>query len=139
LAHFSSGEKPVIIKHTLALTLLTGVAIGLVAGTAIHAEQTKSAPAYLIAEVQVTDPAKFATYSQQVPGTLAPFGGHFMVRRSKIEVVEGDAPKAFVIIAFDSMEKAKAWETSSAYEAIKPIRHASATSRIFIAEGLPAE
>jgi hypothetical protein len=58
---FQEEKKPVIIKHTLALTLLTGVAIGLVAGTAIHAEQTKSAPAYLVAEVQVTDPAKFAT------------------------------------------------------------------------------
>jgi uncharacterized protein (DUF1330 family) len=128
-----------IIKHKLALTLLTGVAIGLIAGTAIHAQQTKSAPAYVVAELQVTDPAKFATYAQQVPGTLAPFGGRYLARRGKIEAVEGDAPKGFVIIAFDSMEKAKAWETSSAYEAIKPIRHASATSRIFIAEGLPAE
>jgi uncharacterized protein (DUF1330 family) len=133
------GRKAVIIKHKLALTLLTGVAIGLVAGTTIHAQQTKSLPAYVVAELQVTDPPKFATYAQQVPGTFAPFGGHYLVRRGKIEALEGDAPKAFVIIAFDSMDKAKAWEASSAYEAIKPIRHASATTRSFIAEGLPAE
>jgi uncharacterized protein (DUF1330 family) len=34
------------------------------------------------------------------------------------------------------MEKAQAWEDSPAYEAIKPIRHSSAKSRVFIAEGV---
>jgi len=41
-----------------------------------------------------------------------------------------------VVIAFDSMEKAQAWEDSPAYAAIKPIRQSSAKSRIFIAEGV---
>jgi len=127
------------INHRLELTLFAGVAIGLAAGTAIHAQQTKAPPAYVVAELQITDPAKFQTYAQQVPGTLAPFGGHFLVRRGKIAAVEGDAPKGFVIIAFGSMEKANAWENSPAYEAIKPIRHASANTTVFIAEGVPAE
>jgi uncharacterized protein (DUF1330 family) len=41
-----------------------------------------------------------------------------------------------VVIAFDSAEKAKAWEDSPEYGAIKPIRHSSATSRVFIVEGV---
>jgi uncharacterized protein (DUF1330 family) len=59
------------------------------------------------------------------------------VRGGKVEGVEGTAPKdRFVVIAFDSVEKARAWENSAAYEAIKPIRHTSATSRVFIVEGV---
>ena len=34
-----------------------------------------------------------------------------------------------------SVEKVKAWQNSKAYEAIKPIRHKSATTRNFIVEG----
>jgi uncharacterized protein (DUF1330 family) len=127
------------IKYELALTLFTGIAIGLAAGTAIHAQQTQAPPAYVVAEPVVSDPATFQKYGQQVPGTLEPFGGHFLVRNGKIEAVEGDAPQRFIIIAFDSAEKAKAWESSPAYEAIKPLRHASAKTRLFIVEGVSAQ
>jgi uncharacterized protein (DUF1330 family) len=127
------------IKYKLALTLFTGVVIGLAAGTAMHAQQTKAPPAYVIAEPVISDLATFQKYGQQVPGTLEPFGGHFLVRGGKVEALEGDAPQRFVVIAFDSAEKAKAWENSPAYEAIKPLRHASAKTRLFIVEGVPAQ
>jgi uncharacterized protein (DUF1330 family) len=123
-------------NHKLVLVLLAGVAIGVGCGTAIHAQQAKAVPAYVIAEVDVTDPATFQKYSTQVPGTLAPFDAHFLVRGGKTQSVEGDAPKRIVVIAFYSMEKAQSWEDSPAYDAIKPIRHSSAKSRVFIVEGL---
>ena len=41
-----------------------------------------------------------------------------------------------MVIAFDSVEKAVAWENSPAYEAIKPLRHSSAKSLVFIVEGV---
>ena len=124
-------------NHKLALAVLAGVSIGVAGANAIHAQQVKAPPAYVISEVDVTDPATFQKYAEKVPGTLAPFNAHYIVRGGKIEAVEGDAPKGrFVVIAFDSVEKAKAWENSSAYEAIKPIRHSSSKSRVFIAEGL---
>ena len=124
-------------NHKLMLVMLAGVALGVAGATAIHAQQAKVAQGYVIAEVEVTDTAAFAKYGAAVPGTLAPFNGQFLVRGGKIQAVEGDAPKQrFVVIAFDSVEKARAWEDSPAYEAIKPIRHASAKSRIFIAEGV---
>jgi uncharacterized protein (DUF1330 family) len=122
-------------NHKLALAVLVGLAIG-IAGTAIHARQVKAAPGYVIAEVDVTDPATFQKYGDQVPGTLVRFNGHYIVRGGKAQAVEGEAPKRFVVIAFDSVEKAKAWEDSPAYEAIKPIRHSSAKSRVFIVEGV---
>ena len=106
--------------------------IGLAGAMVIHAQQ-KTGPGYVIAEVDVHDAATFAKYGAKVPDTLKPYGGHYLVRGGKIEGVEGQAPKdRFVVIAFDSAEKAKAWENSPEYEAIKPIRHSSATSRVFI-------
>jgi uncharacterized protein (DUF1330 family) len=125
-------------NHKLILVMLTGVALGVVGATAIQAQQAKPAPGYVVAEVEVNDTATFAKYAAAVPGTLAPFNAQYLVRGGKIEAVEGDAPKQrFIVIAFDSVEKARAWEDSPAYEAIKPIRHASAHSRVFIAEGVP--
>ena len=123
-------------NRKLVLAVLAGVIIG-VAGMAIHAQQTKTAPGYVVAEVDVHDAATFAKYGAKVPDTLKPYNGHYLVRGGKIEGLEGTAPKdRFVVIAFDSAEKARAWENSAEYEAIKPIRHSSATSRVFIVEGV---
>ena len=97
-------------------------------------------PGYVIAEVNVTDSDTFKTYAQQVPGTLAPFGGKYLVRAGKIAPVEGNAPTgAFVVLVFESVQKALDWENSPAYEAIKPIRHKSATTRAFVVEGVTAQ
>jgi len=124
-------------NHKLVLVMLAGIALGGAGATAIHAQQAKLAPGYVVAEVEVTDTATFAKYAASVPATLAPFNGQYVIRAGEITPVEGDAPKQrFIVIAFDSVEKARAWEDSPAYEAIKPMRHASAKSRIFIAEGV---
>jgi uncharacterized protein (DUF1330 family) len=123
-------------NHKLALAVLAGVSIGVAGAKAIHAQQVKTPPAYVIAEVDVTDPTTFQKYAEKVPETLVPFNGHYIVRGGKIQAVEGEAPKRFVVIAFDSAEKARGWEDSPAYAAIKPIRQSSAKSRIFIIEGI---
>jgi uncharacterized protein (DUF1330 family) len=126
--------------YNSVLILAAGVAIGLAASSAIRAQQPKPPAGYLVAEVKVTDPATFKKYAAQVPATLVPFGGRFLAKAGKITPVEGDPPKGtIVLIAFDSIEKAEAWENSKAYEAIKPIRHQSATSRIFIVQGVAAQ
>jgi len=126
-------------NYKLMLGTLIGIVIGFAGDIAIRAQQAKPLPGYVIAEVDVTDPATFQQYGAKVPGTLAPFNGHYVIRGGKTLSLEGDAPKRFVVIAFDSFEKAKAWEDSPAYDEIKPIRHKSAKSRVFIAEGVAAQ
>ena len=44
-----------------------------------------------------------------------------------------------MIIAFDSVEKAREWYDSPAYAAVRPIRQGAAKSRLYIVEGLPPE
>ncbi len=113
--------------------------MGVIGTMSIHARPVKAPAGYIIAEVDVTDPATFQKYAEKVPGTIAQYNGHYLIRGGKMKSIEGDAPKRFVVIAFDSVEKAEAWEDSPEYDAIKPIRHSSAKSRVFIAEGVPAQ
>lgn len=123
------------INYKIALGVLAGAAMGIGGASVMHARQMKMLPGYVVAEVDVTDPATFAKYAEKAPGTIAQYGGHYLVRGGKSETVEGDAPKRFVVIQFDSFAKAKAWEDSPEYNAIKPIRHSSAKSRVLIFEG----
>jgi uncharacterized protein (DUF1330 family) len=124
-------------NHKLALAVLAGVSIGVAGATAIHARQVKTPPGYVIAEVEVTDPTTMQKYGEKVPETLAPFNHHYLVRGHNIQALEGEPPKGgIVIIAFDSAQKAREWWDSPAYDAIKPIRHSAAKSRIFIVEGI---
>jgi uncharacterized protein (DUF1330 family) len=122
-------------NHKLMLAVLIGAVIGVGGATVIHARQAKMLPGYVVAEVEVTDPATFQKYAEKVPGTIAASNGHYVIRGGKAVSIEGDPPKRFVVIQFESVEKAKAWEDSPAYDAIKPIRHSSAKSRVFIIEG----
>ena len=126
-------------NHKLLLAVLVGAVIGIAGATAIHARQMKMLPGYVVAEVDVTDPATFKQYADKAPGTITQYGGHYIIRGGKNTSLEGDAPKRFVVIQFENVEKAKAWEDSPEYEAIKPIRHKSAKSRVFIIEGAPAQ
>ena len=123
-------------NYKVTLALLIGALTGVAGTEVIHAKQTKPLPAYVIAEEQVTDAALFQKYADQVPATLAPFNGHYVIRGGKTTAVEGTPPGRTVVLSFESTEKALAWENSPAYEAIKPIRHQASTSRVFIIEGL---
>ena len=126
-------------NHKIVLGVLLGIAVGFAFSASIHARQMKKAPGYVIAEVDVTDPGTFQKYAEKTPGTLAPFNGQYIIRGGKNNSIEGDPPKRFVVIQFESMEKAQAWEDSPAYSEIKPIRHSSAKSRVFIIEGVAAK
>ncbi len=110
-------------------------------GRPAQAAPTSTAPAFYVAEFEVTDPEGLQAYSARVESTFAPFGGRFIKRGGRTVPLEGDAPKGIVVIAFDSVEKAQAWYDSPAYREILPIRHRSARSRVYILEGrspLPA-
>ena len=67
-------------------------------------------PAYLIADVEVTDPAGYADYTRDIVATVDAFGGRYLVRGGKTEVLEGDwSPRRVVVIEFPSMAQLRAW------------------------------
>ena len=91
--------------------------------------------AYVVNEIWVNDAEVFQTYVVQVPPTLAAFGGRYVVRSGPTLAVEGDPPGRIVILEFPDRAAALAWRASPAYQAILPIRDASSTSRVYVADG----
>jgi uncharacterized protein (DUF1330 family) len=93
--------------------------------------------AYVIAEVEVTDPALFEQYRRDVPATLTPFGGRFIVRGGACETLEGDwQPKRLVILEFPDRDAATAWWRSDAYAGPKALRQRSARTQLLVVEGV---
>lgn len=130
------------LNYPMMRSVLAGFAIGAALLQALHAQQARTAPAYVIAEVapdpeHKADPVAAARYKDEAPKTIAAFTGRYLVVSSKAQAVEGEPPKGpVVVIVFDSLEQARAWYHSPAYEAIRPIRQNSTRSRILIVEGL---
>ena len=124
-------------NYKLALAMLAGVLTSVPGTRLIRAQQVKTAPAYVIAEVEVTDPTMLKKYGEQAPQIVASFNGHYVVRGGKTEALEGEPPKGYiVVIGFESVEKARERYDSPAYTAIRPFRQNATKSRIFIAEGV---
>ena len=92
---------------------------------------------YIIADVTVLDPQKYEEYRRQVPASLAPFGGRFLVRGGRTETLEGDwSPKRFVILEFPSIEAARSWWSSPEYGPARALRQRIARTELIAAEGV---
>ena len=93
--------------------------------------------AYLIVQVDVTDADTFEEYRKQVPGTLAAYGGEYIVRGGEMEVLEGEWPMPrLVIIRFATMEQARKWYRSPEYEGPHKLREASARANLVLVDGV---
>jgi uncharacterized protein (DUF1330 family) len=93
--------------------------------------------AYVIADVEVIDSAGYEQYRQQVPATIAAFGGRYLVRGGAVAALEGDwLPKRCVILEFPSMAQLEAWYDSPAYVPLRALRERTTKSRLVKVEGL---
>lgn len=97
-------------------------------------------PAYLIARVKVNDPEAYDRYRAQTPDAVARFGGRFLARGGRNELLEGDSTELnrVVLIEFASYEQAQAFYHSPDYQKILPLRQAAARSELVIVEGVAA-
>jgi len=94
-------------------------------------------PAYVIAEVEVTDPAVFGDYAAKAGATLAAHKGRLLVG-GKATAKEGAIPVGnIVMIEFPNLAAAEAWYASADYGPLIPLRQRSANSRLMIVEGRP--
>ena len=93
--------------------------------------------AYVVAELEITDPAGFQEYRGGVPATIEQYGGRYIVRGGKIELLEGNRqPERLTIIEFSSAEQARAWWESREYRDLKQLRQRTATTNLMIVEGV---
>jgi uncharacterized protein (DUF1330 family) len=93
-------------------------------------------PAYFIGEIQITDPTAYDGYRPLAAASIARFGGRFLVRGGKVDLLEGEPePERIVVIEFLDKETALRWYNSEEYQAALKIRLAASRGRVFIAEG----
>jgi uncharacterized protein (DUF1330 family) len=94
-------------------------------------------PAYVVADITITNLERYPDYVRLVPATLEPFGGRFIVRGGAVETAEGEwMPQRLVIIEFPSMEQAKAWYHSDGYAPARAMRHQFSDGRLIFVEGV---
>ncbi len=93
--------------------------------------------AYVIVEIDVTDPIGYEEYKKQAGATVAQHGGKYIVRGGKTEVLEGDwKPKRIVVLQFESMQRAKEWLNCEEYREPRKMRHRTAKTNMILVEGV---
>jgi uncharacterized protein (DUF1330 family) len=123
-------------RYMLAIAVVAGAAVGGSVIQGLHAQATP--PVYAVVDItSITDPEGFKALATKAGPATAAFGGKFIARTDKITASDGTPPKRFVIIAFDNLDKAKAWDASDAQKEVTAIRQKNSTSRQFFVEGMP--
>ena len=92
--------------------------------------------AYIIFDVEVTDPTLADDYLKLANESLKPFQSKTIVHGGRVEVLEGGwEPKAVVIVEFESMEQARQWYMSPTYTKAKDILRRAASINVILVEG----
>lgn len=93
--------------------------------------------AYIIVEIEVTDPVGYEDYKKQASDTVHKMGGKYIVRGGKTEVLEGDwQPKRIVVLEFPTMERAKEWLNCEEYHEPRKLRHKTAKTNMIVIDGV---
>ena len=93
--------------------------------------------AYVIVDIEVTDPATYEEYKRLAPPTVALHGGRYLARGGTTEVLEGSwTPNRLIILEFEDLARARAWVDSAEYRPARSLRQRSASSNMVILEGV---
>ena len=96
-------------------------------------------PAYVINDMEITDPQRFEEYKRLSPPTVAAYGGRFLARGGEVTPLEGGwEPRRLVVLEFPSLDQAQAWLDSPEYAPARRLREISARSRMVLIEGTPS-
>jgi uncharacterized protein (DUF1330 family) len=91
--------------------------------------------AYVIVELEVTDPEQYAAYAKLAQESVARHGGRFLIRGGAQVLLEGEWSPRMVMVEFDSLDAVRAWYDSEDYQACLPIRLESSKGRMIAVEG----
>jgi len=97
----------------------------------------EGAKAYVLVDVDVTDPQAYQTYKEAAQRAVAAHGGRYIVRGGAAEVLEGDRrPGRLVVLEFADAAAARAWFHSPEYQAAAKLRRAASTASFILVEGV---
>jgi uncharacterized protein (DUF1330 family) len=100
----------------------------------------RSAPYYIIFDVDIWDPARYATYMAKVRPALEAAGGRYLARGGALTTYEGDwNPPRIVLLEFPSQQAWERFYHGPEYAGIKAIREETSAGRMVGVEGLAAD
>jgi uncharacterized protein (DUF1330 family) len=93
-------------------------------------------PAYVVVQITVEDPVRYAEYVGIAPPSIAAHGGRYLVRGGASEILEGSwLPPRLVVLEFPTVEHARAWWASPEYAPARTLRRQSASTEMLLIEG----
>ena len=92
--------------------------------------------AYIIANVDVTDPEQYKAYQQLSTHAMKTHNVKLLARGGETLALEGNAPKRTVVLEFETMEAAEAFYNSPEYLAARQARENAAHMTMYVVQGV---
>ena len=114
---------------------IAATVIGLAAGS-VWAVQDGTKKAYIVVQVDVTNPQRYGEYMKVSPDVIAKFGGRFIARGGRMVTLEGPPARSrVVVVEFPSFERAQEFYKSPEYQAVRKLREGVASAQFILVEG----
>ena len=113
-------------QFKVAIAVLIVIGVGL-ADHKLQGEQAKMPPAFVISNIEVTDPAKYQKYAEAAATVVTAYHGKILTRGGKAVVFDGRPPQRVVVIEFPSLADAERWRSSPEFQKLKPLQQQSST------------
>jgi uncharacterized protein (DUF1330 family) len=87
----------------------------------------------VIVDANISDPSWVPSYLEAVTAIVAKYGGRYVSRSPRPELLEGDELPQFSVVAeFESAESAKAFYNSAEYQPFKQLRQQGSSGRMLL-------
>ena len=124
-------------NYKVAIALVASAALGAAAVQGLHAQMKP--PAYVVIPIlKINDAAAFKAGVVDRPNAAANLkaaGGEWVIRSNKFTKLDGNPPERLIVLKFDSIEKAQAYQNTPAQKEVNSIREKTTNSLSFIVEG----
>ena len=129
-------------RYKIGGAMLMCAALGALGSETLHGQARP--PAYLIGQIDVSDPDGYAKeYLPKAREIIKAHGGRLVAAggaaatAARVVAVDGEAPKRVVIYMYPSMEALQAWRNDPAYVQVRHVGEKYATYHTFAVEGAP--
>ena len=120
---------------TLAAVTSVAVSVAFCIGLALSAQPARKA--YMVVQVDVTNPQQYLEYAKLSPGIVEKYGGRYLARAGRTITLEGPPARSrVVVLEFPSFDRAQAFYNSSEYVAARKLREGAGTAQFVVVEGV---
>jgi len=91
-------------------------------------------PAYVIGEAEITNPEAMKAYGPMIMAAVKKYGGKYLARGARPQVLEGGAAHNILIIEFENADAARRWYASPEYAAARAVRLGNSNLRLLLVE-----